>query len=69
MACRVARSFRDQTHRALVSCSECGATDLELCSISKTLGPHLCPICAQSMVDCGVAKESTPESVRRLVPS
>jgi hypothetical protein len=69
MACRVARSFPDHTHRTLVFCSECGSTDAEMCFTSKTLGPHLCATCAQSMVDCGVAKELSPGPERCLVPS
>lgn len=69
MACRVARSFRDLIHRTLVSCSECGSTDAEMCYASNTLGPHLCPICAQSMVDRGVAMELSPGPGRCLVPS
>jgi hypothetical protein len=58
MTCRVARSFQDHTHKALVSRSEYGATNLEMCSTSETLGAHLRPIGAQSMVGCGVAKDS-----------
>ena len=69
MACRVARSLQNLTQRALVFCSECGSTDVEMCFASRTLGPHLCPICAQSMVDCGVAKELSPGPERYLVPS
>ena len=68
MACRVARSFQNYTPKALVSCSECGSTDVERCSMSKALGPHLCPICAQSMIG-EVVKELIPEPVRSLVPS
>jgi len=45
------------------------APHLEVFFTSKTFGPHLCPICAQSMVDCGVTKELGAEPVRCLVPS
>ena len=62
MTCRVARSFHDHTHKALVSHSEYGATNLEMCSTSETLGAHLRPIWAQSMVECGVAKDSKMQS-------
>jgi hypothetical protein len=63
MTCRVARSFQDHTHKAQVSCSEYGAVNLEMCSTSETRGTHLRPIGAQSMVECGVAKDSkTPSS-------
>jgi hypothetical protein len=35
----------------LAFCCECGSADLEMCYTSKALGPHLCPICAQSKVE------------------
>lgn len=62
MACRVARSFQDHTHKAQVSCSEYGAVNLEMCYTSETLGPYLRQIRAQSMVECGVAKDSKMQS-------
>lgn len=65
MTCRVARWSQDHTHMDLVYCCECGSADLEVCSTSHTLGPHLCPICTQSKVECGVAKERTPHSPMR----
>jgi hypothetical protein len=70
MTCRVARSYHNPTQPIdLVSCCKCGSTHLEVFYTSKTLGRHLCPICAQSMVECGVVKELGPEPVRCLVPS
>ena len=64
MTCRVARFSRDHTQLDPGSCCECGSTHLEVVFTSKTLGPHLCPICAQSKVECGVA-ESMTRSPRR----
>jgi len=51
MTCRVARSFPHRIPMEPVSCCECGATHMEVLLTSGTLGPHLCPICAQSMVE------------------
>lgn len=59
MACRVARSYQDHTRRDLVSCCECGSAHLEVFSTAHRVGPYLCPICAQSKVECGVAKETS----------
>ena len=53
MTCRVARSFHNSVTMDLVSCCECGSTHLEVFLASKTLGPHLCSICAQSLAECG----------------
>lgn len=58
MTCRVARSFKNYSQMEPVSCCECGSTHLEAFLTSKALGPRLCPICAQSMVECGVSKET-----------
>ena len=58
MTCRVARSSQDHLRMNLVFCCECGSADLEVCSTSKTLGPHLCQTCAQSMFECGVWQEN-----------
>jgi len=68
MTCRVARSYQDHTCRDLVFCCECGSAHLEVFSTAHNLGPHLCPICAQSKVECGVAKELGPEPVAVLFP-
>ena len=56
MACRVARLSHTHTHMDLVFCCECGSANLEVFYSSKTLGPHLCPICVQSKVEGGVTK-------------
>jgi len=61
MTCRVARMSPDLLRIDLAFCCECGSADLEVCHTSKALGPHLCPTCAQSKVECGVA-ESMPRS-------
>jgi hypothetical protein len=36
--------------------------NLEVFFSSQALGLHLCPICAQSMIVCGVAKELGSEA-------
>lgn len=69
MSCRAARSFQNHVWMEPVCCCECGSTHLEVFGTSKALGPYLCPICAQSMVGCGVAKQSGPESARGSSPS
>ncbi len=56
MTCRAARLSQDLSLINLTFCSECGSGDLEVCYTSKALGPHLCTICAQSQVECGVAE-------------
>ncbi len=58
MSCRVARLSSDLLRINLVFCCECGSSDLEMCSASKALGPHLCLTCAQSMVEYGASKET-----------
>jgi hypothetical protein len=56
MTCRVARSFDNQRRMEPVYCSECGSIHPEARGALNTLGPHLCPICAQSIVGHGVAE-------------
>ncbi len=68
MTCRVARLSQDLLRIDLAFCSECGSADLEVCYTSKALGPHLCPICAQSMVECGASKETRTRSPMREQP-
>ena len=58
MTCGVARLSQDLLRVDLAFCCECGSGDLEVCYTSKALGPHLCPICAQSMVECGAKREN-----------
>ena len=58
MTCRVARLSPDLLRIDVVFCCECGSPDREMCYTSKALGPHLCPTCAQSMVECGGSKET-----------
>ena len=58
MTCRVARLSQDLFRIHLAFCCECGSADLEVCHTSKALGPHLCPACAQSKVECGTGKET-----------
>ena len=62
MTCRVARLSQDRPRIDLIFCCECGSADLEVCYTSKTLGPHLCPTCGQSKVECGAAKETRARS-------
>jgi predicted Zn-ribbon and HTH transcriptional regulator len=49
MTCRVARSYRHFVQMEPVPCSECGSTYMDVRVASRTLEPHLCPICAQSL--------------------
>ena len=65
MTCRVARSFQDRLRIDLTFCCECGSADLEVCYTSKALGPHLCPICTQSKVECGTWMEIQTQSLMR----
>lgn len=58
MACRVARSYQDDLRMELVGCCECSSAELEMCSTAKTVGPHLCPACAQAMAACGAWKNN-----------
>jgi hypothetical protein len=54
VTCGVARLPQNLFRVNLAFCCECGSGDLEVCYTSKALGPHLCPTCAQSKVECGV---------------
>ena len=56
MTCGVARLPQNLSRVDLVFCSECGSGDLEVCYTSKALGPHLCPMCVQSNVECGMVE-------------
>lgn len=56
MTCGVARLSQNLFPVDLVFCCECGSGDLEVCYTSKALGPHLCPTCVQSKVECGMAE-------------
>jgi hypothetical protein len=56
MTCRVARLSPDLLRVNVAFCCECGSADLEVCYTSKALGPHLCQICALSVVEFGVAE-------------
>jgi hypothetical protein len=58
VTCRVARLSQGHLRMDLVFCCECGSADLEVCYTSKTLGPHLCPSCTPSNVECGVWQEN-----------
>ena len=49
MTCRVARSYQRFVQIEPVPCSECGSTYLDVRVASRTPGPHLCLICAQSL--------------------
>ena len=68
MACRVARSFQNHAQMEPVCCCECGSTNLEVFSTSKTLGPHLCLAYALSMIECEIAKTLGTEPVRWPFP-
>jgi len=62
VTCRVARLSQDNLRLELAFCCECGSADLEVCYTSKALGPHLCPICVQSLAECGVWLENQTRS-------
>ena len=62
MTCRVARSSQYLLRIDLAFCCECGSAALEVCYTSKALGPHLCPICARYMVECGASNETRTRS-------
>ena len=62
MTCRVARPSLNLPLIDLVFCCECGSGDLEMCYASKALGPHLCPYCAHSMVECGASNKTPTQS-------
>jgi hypothetical protein len=68
VTCRVARLSQDHPRMDLVFCCECGSANLEVCCTSKTLGPHLCPTCAESMLECGAWKENQAKSLLRGQP-
>jgi hypothetical protein len=65
MTCRVDRLSQDLLRIDLAFCCECGSADLEACFTSKSLGPHLCPICAQPKVECETWKEIQARSPMR----
>jgi len=58
VTCRVARLSQDLLRIDLAFCCECGSANLEVCYTSKAQGPHLCPTCAQSKVECGTWTET-----------
>jgi hypothetical protein len=58
VTCGVTRLSQDLLCIDLAFCCECGSGDLEVCYTSKAPGPHLCPTCAQSKVECGASKEN-----------
>ena len=64
MTCRVARLSQDLARMNLVYCCQCGSSNLETFHTSRTLGPHLCPMCAQSKSEGGVAGSMTRSSRR-----
>lgn len=67
MTCRVARSYHHYDHMESVTCSECGSTHMDVCVPSSTLGPHLCPICAQSLrVASSVHEPRVPMRYRQV---
>jgi hypothetical protein len=57
MTGRVVLLYQKPARIKPVYCGKCGAMNLEAFFSSQTLGLHLCPICAQSMIASGVAQE------------
>ncbi len=68
MTCRVARLSQDLLRIDLAFCCECGSANLEMCSTLKALGPHLCPACALSKIECGTWKDIQARSPMREQP-
>ncbi len=62
MTCRVARLPQDLARMNLVYCCQCGSSNLEVVRTSRILGPHLCPICAQSRIEYSVSESMTRSS-------
>ena len=60
MTCRVARSYPHFAQMESITCSECGSTYMDVRVTSETLGPHLCPICAQLLISRAVASLHAP---------
>jgi Zn-finger nucleic acid-binding protein len=67
VTCRVARSFQNHAQVDSVYCGKCGSSNLEVFWTSKTLGPHLCPICAKSKIEGGEAESMMRTSRKSLV--
>jgi hypothetical protein len=65
VTCRVDRLSQDLLRIDLAFCCECGSADLEVCFTSKSMGPHLCSICAQSKSECETWKEIQARSPMR----
>ncbi len=57
MTCHVSL-LKDNRPKALVSCADCGARDLEDFYTSKDRNDHLCPACFQARTARGMAKEA-----------
>ena len=68
VTCRVARLSQDHPGMDLVFCCECGSANLEVWYTSKTLGPHVCPTCAGSMLEGRMVKENHVKSPVREQP-
>lgn len=57
MSCHVSL-LKDNRQKESVSCSDCGARDLEVFYTSKEQNSHLCPACFQARAACSMAKEA-----------
>ena len=65
MTCRVARSYPHFDHVEPVTCSECGSAHMDVHVTSSTVGPHLCPICAQHSSLCVASSVNEPRMPMR----
>jgi hypothetical protein len=63
MSCRVARFIEKPSQIALIDCCRCRITRVNGCWTSKTLGPYLCPICTQSMIESGMKENLNAPSL------
>jgi len=70
MTCRVARSYQHFAQMESIPCSECGSTYyMDVPVTSGTLGPHLCPTCAQSVnprVESSVQAPRVPMTYQKV---
>lgn len=60
MSCR-ATCLQSPPPMCPVTCSDCGASDLDTFYTSSQRGIHLCPACFGSRIERGMAKEGEPQ--------
>lgn len=65
MTCRVAHSYQHFVQMEPVPCSECGSMYMDVHVTSLTLGPQLCPICAQFLSQRSMSSDHVPRVLMR----